>query len=129
VSSHDEAKPRPSAGASLIFDHGSGLVVPLPIEPASLASPLKRIAPLKQDLRMLRLRGATPLDDYKVRLTLTNGDVVERDLDALIWGPVFEPLRRDRSRFQAVTVEAGTLTWPGDLDFDPDALIWGGPAP
>jgi hypothetical protein len=42
---------------------------------------------------------------------------------------VFEPLRRDRSRFQAVAVEAGTLTWPGDLDFDPDVLIWGGPAP
>jgi len=78
---------------------------------------------------MLRIKRATPLDDYRVQLTLTNGDVVERDLDALIWGPVFEPLRRDRSRFLAVTVEAGTLTWPGDLDFDPDVLIWGGPAP
>jgi hypothetical protein len=76
---------------------------------------------------MLRIRSATPLDDYRVRLTLTNGDVVERDLDGLIWGPVFEALRHDRSRFRAVSVEAGTLTWPGDLDFDPDVLIWGGP--
>lgn len=78
---------------------------------------------------MLRIRRATPLDNYRVQLTLTNGDVVERDLDALIWGPVFEPLRRDPLHFRAVTVEAGTLTWPGDLDFDPDVLIWGGPAP
>ncbi len=78
---------------------------------------------------MLRIRRATPLDRFRVRLTLTNGDVVERDLDGLIWGPVFEPLRRDPARFPAVSVEAGTLTWPGDLDFDPDLLIWGGPAP
>jgi hypothetical protein len=78
---------------------------------------------------MLRIRSATPLDDYRVRLTLTNGDVVERDLDGLIWGPVFEPLRRDPARFGEVSVEAGTLTWPGDLDFDPDVLIWGGPVP
>ncbi len=78
---------------------------------------------------MLRIRRATPLDGYRVRLALTNGDVVERDLDGLIWGPVFEPLRRDYSQFRAVSVEAGTLTWPGDLDFDPDVLIWGGPAP
>lgn len=78
---------------------------------------------------MLRIRRATPLDDFRVRLTLTNGDVVERDLDALIWGPVFEPVRRDRSRFEAVSVEAGTLSWPGDADLDPDVLIWGGPAP
>jgi hypothetical protein len=78
---------------------------------------------------MLRIRRATALEGYRVRLTLTNGDVVERDLDGLIWGPVFEPLRRDPALFRAVSVEAGTLTWPGDLDFDPDTLIWGGPPP
>jgi hypothetical protein len=78
---------------------------------------------------MLRIRRVTPLDDYRVRLTLTNGDVVERDLDALIWGPVFEPLRRDYALFRAASVEAGTVVWPGDLDFDPNVLIWGGPAP
>ena len=64
-----------------------------------------------------------------MRLTLTNGDVVERDLDALIWGPAFEPLRTDAGAFRQVRVAAGTLVWPGDLDFDPDTLIWGGPPP
>jgi len=73
---------------------------------------------------MLRIRRARALDGYRVRLTLTNGDVVERDLEALVWGPVFEPLRRDYGRFRAVSVEAGTLTWPGGVDFDPDVLIW-----
>lgn len=78
---------------------------------------------------MLRVRSATALEDHHLRLTLTNGDVVERDVGALLWGPVFEPLRGDQARFRAVSVRAGTVTWPGDLDLDPDVLIWGGPAP
>jgi hypothetical protein len=75
---------------------------------------------------MLRIRSAIALDDYRVRLTLTNGDTVERDLTDIIWGPVFQPLLDDCTRFRQVQVEAGRLTWPGDLDFDPDTLIWGG---
>ena len=78
---------------------------------------------------MLRIRQATVLDDHRLRLTLTSGDVVERDIGALLWGPVFEPLRGDQARFRSVAVRAGTVTWPGDLDLDPDVLIWGGPAP
>ncbi len=78
---------------------------------------------------MLRIRSVRALDDYRVRLTLTNGDSVERDLTDMIWGPVFEPLRAEYARFRQVRVEAGTLTWPGDLDFDPDTLIWGGAPP
>jgi hypothetical protein len=77
---------------------------------------------------MLRIRRATAFGDRCLRLTLTNGDVVERDIGALLWGPVFEPLR-DEARFRQVFVRAGTVAWPGDLDLDPDVLIWGGPAP
>ena len=78
---------------------------------------------------MLRIRRATALDNFRVRLTLTSGEEIERDLSAVLWGPVFEPLRRDPSRFRVLSVEAGTITWPGDVDIDPDTLIWGGPAP
>lgn len=78
---------------------------------------------------MLRVRRASALDGFRVRLTLTNGDVVERDLTGVLWGPVFEPLRADASKFREVAVEAGTLVWPGGADLDPDVLIWGGPAP
>ena len=78
---------------------------------------------------MLRIRRATALDGRRLRLTLTNGDVVERDVGALLWGTVFEPLRTSDARFRKVTVRAGTVSWPGDVDLDPDVLIWGGPAP
>jgi hypothetical protein len=78
---------------------------------------------------MLRIRRANALDGHRLRLTLTNGDIVERDIGALLWGPVFEPLRADDALFRQVIVRAGTVAWPGDADLDPDVLIWGGPVP
>jgi hypothetical protein len=78
---------------------------------------------------MIRVRNAVPTGGFGVRLTLTDGRVVERSLDAVLWGPVFDLVRRDPATFAALTVEAGTVTWPGGADIDPDVLIWGGPAP
>jgi Protein of unknown function (DUF2442) len=73
---------------------------------------------------MLWIRAVKVLDNYLVRLTLTNGDVVERDLSDLLWGPVFESLRADYNNFRAARVRGGTVTWPGDLDMAPETLIW-----
>lgn len=78
---------------------------------------------------MLRVRSAIALGGYRVRLTLTDGSVVERDLGSALRGPVFEPLRRSPELFAEVYVEAGTIAWPGDLDIDPNTLIWGGAPP
>jgi hypothetical protein len=55
--------------------------------------------------------------------------VIERDLTALLGGPMFEALREDPAQFRAAFVEAGTIAWPNAADIDPDTLIWGGAAP
>lgn len=78
---------------------------------------------------LLRIHEVKPGTGFSVRLTLTDGSVIERDLTELLVGPVFEPLRKDLSTFQRVTVEAGTIIWPNGADLDPDVLIWGGMAP
>jgi hypothetical protein len=78
---------------------------------------------------MLRVRQVIALDDFIVRPALTSGDLAEHDLQAVLWGPVFEPLRSEPARFHAVAVEAGTIVWPNGADIDPDTLSWGGPAP
>lgn len=78
---------------------------------------------------MLRVRSVEPLDVHCVRLTLTDGSVVRRDIDHLLRGPVFEPIRSDEAMFRRVRVRRGTIVWPGGIDIDPDVLIWGGPAP
>jgi hypothetical protein len=78
---------------------------------------------------MLRIREATPLEARRVRLTLSDGSVVERDLQDLLLGRVFARVREDDETFRAVRVERGTLAWPGEVDLDPNVLIWGGAPP
>jgi hypothetical protein len=78
---------------------------------------------------MIRVRRAEPLADRKLRLTLSDGTIVERDIQDLLWGPVFDRLRSDDALFRRVRARAGTVTWPGDLDLAPETLIWDGPDP
>lgn len=78
---------------------------------------------------LLRIKDVEPLAGHRLRLTLTDGTVRERDVSALLAGPVFERIRNDPSVFSQVRVERGTVTWPGDVDLCPDVLIWNGPPP
>jgi len=78
---------------------------------------------------LLRIRDVEPLGDFRVRLALTDGSVVERDIEPLLRGPVFDSLRADPARFREVRVEGGTLAWPNGADLCPDVVIWGGPPP
>jgi hypothetical protein len=80
-------------------------------------------------MRLVRIREAKPLGDYRVRLTLTDGRVVERDLGPLLAGPVFAGIRNDEARFRDMRVEGGTLVWPDGADLCPDVPIWGGLPP
>jgi hypothetical protein len=78
---------------------------------------------------LLRIREVVPLEGFRLRLTLTDGSIVERDITELLVGPVFEPVRSDRGSFRNVKVEAGTVVWSNGADLDPDVLIWGGAPP
>jgi hypothetical protein len=81
-------------------------------------------------MTMLRIARVQPLSGRSVSLTLTDGTVVERDLqDLLRLGGVFTPIDGSDAVFRRVRVRHGTLVWPGDIDLDPDVLIWGGAPP
>lgn len=77
-------------------------------------------------MSLLRVRDVVPLEPYRVRLTLTDGSVIERDLSGLLVGGVLEAVCRDGALFGAVAVKGGTLVWPNGADLCPDVLIWGG---
>ncbi len=65
------------------------------------------------------------LRGYRVHLTFTDGSEGELDLEPYLWGPVFEPLRRDEQLFRSASVdpEAQTIVWPNGADIAPlDAL-------
>jgi hypothetical protein len=75
----------------------------------------------------IRIRDVEPLPRLRLRLHLTDGRSIDRDVAALMVGPVFEPLRADPSLFSRVRVEDGTVVWPNGADLSPDVLIWGLP--
>ncbi|MGH9165522.1 MAG: DUF2442 domain-containing protein [Acidimicrobiales bacterium] len=70
-----------------------------------------------------RVVNVEPLGDYRLRLTFSDNLARELDLDGVLDGEVFEPLR-DRAVFAQVSVDtvAGTICWPNGVDLDPDVL-------
>lgn len=64
-----------------------------------------------------------------LRLMLTDGSALEREVSRLLAGPVFEQIRTDPALFAQVRVEGGTVVWPNGTDLCPDVLIWGDPPP
>jgi hypothetical protein len=78
---------------------------------------------------LLRIREVIPVEGFRLRLTLTDGSIVERDITDLLTGPMFETIRKDSRAFRQVKVESGTVVWPNGADLCPDVLIWSGPSP
>ena len=76
---------------------------------------------------MLEVMAVEVLSGRSVRLTLSDGSTVERDLTDLLRGPLFDPIAADDGLFRAVQVDYGTLVWPGGIDIAPETLIWDGP--
>jgi|APCry1669188910_1035180.scaffolds.fasta_scaffold103372_3 Protein of unknown function (DUF2442) len=63
------------------------------------------------------------LDDFSLRVHFDNGTVREINLEPILYGELYEPLR-NQDFFRQVTVdeEVGTIVWPNGADFDPDLL-------
>jgi len=80
-------------------------------------------------MALLRIREVKALGDFRLRLILSDGSIIERDVSRLLVGPVFEPIRKDPSFFKKVRAEDGTVVWPNGADLCPDVLIWGGAPP
>lgn len=74
------------------------------------------------------LRAAIPLEPYVVRVVFADGEVRDVNIEPLLSGPVFGPLR-DHSMFEQVSVdEVGeTIAWPNGADLDPDVIYGSAP--
>ncbi len=71
-----------------------------------------------------RLVAVEPLEGYVLRVRFDDGSEQTLDLEHELWGPMFEPLRKDPALFRQVHVDAelGTVVWPNGADLDPDVL-------
>jgi Protein of unknown function (DUF2442) len=61
--------------------------------------------------------------EHTVRIVFVDGEVRDVDITPLLDTPAFSPLR-DPALFEQVKVDeqTGTITWPGDVDIDPDVI-------
>lgn len=80
-------------------------------------------------MKLLRIKSVQALPDFKLRLTLDDGRVIQRDVAPLLKGRVFEDILTDAAEFARIRLESGTVAWPNGADLCPDVLIWNGPPP
>lgn len=81
------------------------------------------------EMKLVRIADVTVLEGTRVRLGLTDGRVIERELGPVLVGGVFEEIVRNPERFAEVFVQDGALSWPNGADLCPDVVIWGGMPP
>ena len=79
---------------------------------------------MRTKTRTARIHSVEPLEGFMLRLGFDDGSSREVDLEGDLWGPIFEPLRKDPQLFRQVRVdqELGTVVWPNGADMDPDVL-------
>jgi hypothetical protein len=72
---------------------------------------------------ILRIREARVSGPHSLRLTFNDGTTKQVNVNPLLDGPIFEPLR-DPAYFARVTLDSicGTVVWPNGADFAPEAL-------
>ena len=71
----------------------------------------------------LHVTKVTYLKEYRLRLTFDNGIIKDVDLEAEVYGEVFEPLKEIEFFKQvAVNPETNTIEWPNGADFAPEFL-------
>ncbi len=72
---------------------------------------------------MLHVMRAGYLEGYKIKVTFSTGKSGVVDLEAALWGPVFEPLKDLRAfrRFKVSDV-LHTVCWDNGADFAPEFI-------
>ena len=68
-----------------------------------------------------RVKNVKPLLDYTLLLSFDNGEEKIFDVKPFLDFGVFKALK-DEKIFNAVRPCFGSISWPGDLDLDPDRL-------
>jgi len=70
-----------------------------------------------------------PLEPYVVRVTFSDGEIRDVDIEPLLDGPVFAALRnRDEFRRVGVDEQTGVVAWSNGADLDSDVIYGIAPA-
>ena len=70
---------------------------------------------------IVKVISVTPLDNYILRVKLSNGRKGIFDVSRFVGKGVFRELR-DPEYFRRVYVDYGTVVWPNEQDIDPELI-------
>lgn len=73
--------------------------------------------------RFYKVESFKLIGDYSIAVNFDDGKTVQIDLEPVLVGGLFGPLR-DKRLFEQVKIdpEVKTLVWPNGADFDPNTL-------
>ena len=74
--------------------------------------------------KRVRVRKATPLENFEMLIEFEDGLQKEIDLEPFLHGQIFEPIRNNPKMFQDVRIEGGTIAWANGADIDPEVLYY-----
>jgi Protein of unknown function (DUF2442) len=87
-------------------------------------------ASIREDgMSLVCIATVTALAGQRLRLGLTDGTTIEREVGPLLNGPVFREIREKSELFAQAQAKGGTVVWPNGTDLCPDVLMWGGAPP
>ena len=69
-----------------------------------------------------RVKSVMPIDEFKLQLEFSNGEIGVYDCTHLLNFGVFTELK-DKDYFRQVRVKHGTVVWPHEQDICPDTLF------
>lgn len=72
---------------------------------------------------ILTITNVRPMAPYVLEVAFSDGSMKRVNVEPLLWGPVFEPVR-DPDLFRRVYVDEllETVAWPSGADLAPEAL-------
>lgn len=70
---------------------------------------------------MIKVKAVEPLENYKLKITLSNGKKGIFDVAPYLNRGVFQELK-DPRYFRRVYVDYGTVVWPNEQDIAPDTI-------
>ena len=70
----------------------------------------------------LKVKNFAVLEDYRIRVTFSNGDTCVVDLKDSLSGEIFEPLKDKNFFKKARLTEWNVIEWPNGADFAPEFL-------
>jgi hypothetical protein len=72
---------------------------------------------------MIEVTAVKVTKPYELLVSFSDGTERVVDVEPLLWGPMFEPLRDEAEFFKAsFDAELGTVVWPNEADIAPEYL-------